>query len=447
MRSLRSLGLFFGFLLLVELTGPGIWADQERGDTGNIQADTPKLCMPVSYRHAVLLKKPPVFVGMLGDRYSEVDEALKGWNQSGVPLTGQWSGKWEPVPCGDDSGLFYFVPLLARTFDWNTDLSLNVFYATILISATAISLIGFFLFGGRREVFFATIIVILAAAYMTYKAGDVYLVQGSVTMMAVPWIYYWYKKKRIKAWDIAGIFALGTGLGVAQWIRSQAAVPLVLLAMVLFAFSSLKSFHKLLITTTLLLGIILPLAYAKILLHRRDTFLAAQSQDFHPVLERHLLWHTVYVGLGYLSNPYVHGWKDTLAADYVQSVNPAVIYGSREYEAILKKRVLYILKKDPKFIFYTVTAKLGTLIIFVLFFMNTSLIKMSRQYKCPTTIAFGITILYSALPGLVAIPAPEYVISMIVICLYYWPISFIENKITKPQTSHVEFNHSTVAFQ
>lgn len=405
----------------------------------------PRLCMPVSYRLPATAPKIPTVVGMLSDRYSEVNEALQGLDESGIPLVGKWSGRWEAVPCGDDSGLFYIVPLLAKTMRWSADRALNVFYIMVLLFSTVVGLIGFILCRGGWQVRLTRVIAIIAAVYVMYKAGDVYLVQGAAALIAVPWIYYWYKERRATFWTVVVFFVLGIILGIAQWVRSQSAVPVVIFAMILFGFSSLKSTWKILLIIVMLIGIAMPLTYANILRHRRNAFLAAQTSNFQPALDHHLLWHTVYVGLGYLNNPYVSGWKDVVAADYVQSVSPSpmIVYGGEEYENILKWRVLNIIKNHPQFIFYTLAAKSGVLISFLVLCMNISMINMISQCRQAVEVAFVTAIAYSAIPGLIAIPVPQYVITMIVLSLCYWAIMAPESNMMKRIFQKREENYAS----
>ena len=172
---------------------------------------------------------------------------------------------------------------------------------------------------------------------------------------------------------------------------------------------------------TLLIGVSLPLFFAQIPLHERDRFLVMHQPGYRNSLSHHLFWHTAYVGLGYLTNPYVPAWRDSVAADYVQSVDPTAIYGGEEYEVLLRSRVKEIVHQDHKFLFYTVAAKSGVLICMLLLCVNLGLMAaLLRPKALGTEVAFWLAMAFAALPGIVAIPVPQYVLGMITLALYYW---------------------------
>jgi hypothetical protein len=377
--------------------------------------------MPVSYREAPQTLPIKTKIAMLGDRYNGVSEALSGWNQSGVPLVGRVDGRWEAVPCGDDTGLFYLVPLLARGAGWNADQSLNVFLLGVLIVAATTGLIGLWLTSFAVWQRVLAFIPIAAGTYVSFRMGDVYVVEASVALMVIPWLLY-VLETRVKSWPrFLIIFLCGVVLGIGQWVRTQSASPVLVFFTVLVCFSLLRHSTRILMLITLLVGMSLPLLYAQLPLHERDRFLSLHQPGYRPPLSHHLLWHTAYVGLGFLTNPYVSAWRDSVAVDYVQSVDPATIYGADVYEAILRVRVGEIVRRDYRFIFYTIAAKAGVLACMLLICTNIALVATIRHPKPPgVEMAFWLAMVFAALPGILAIPVPQYVLGMIVLALYYW---------------------------
>jgi hypothetical protein len=389
--------------------------------TAETAQELPRLCMPVSYRQASLKLPIDTKFAMLEDRYREVKEAVSGWKQSGAPLTGKVGDRWEAVPCGDDTGLFYLVPLLARHTGWDTDRSLNVFLLGILLLAATTGLVGLWLTScGIRQRALA-VVPIVAATYISLRMGDVYIIQASVAIMSIPWLYYVSKTGVRSRQRVLITFLCGIILGFGQWIRTQSASPVLLFFAVVLWCSPVRRFKKGLLAVTLVTGMTLPLLYSTFPIHQRDRFLVRHQPGYRPSLNHHLLWHTAYVGLGYLTNPYVSAWQDSLAVSYVQGVDPATIYGGKEYETILRKRVEEIARYDPKFIFYTVTAKAGVLASILVLCINMAL---GAALCSPKTrgieLAFWLAMAFAALPGIIAIPQPQYVLGMIVLALYYW---------------------------
>jgi hypothetical protein len=122
-----------------------------------------------------------------------------------------------------------------------------------------------------------------------------------------------------------------------------------------------------------------------------------------------------------LTNPYVAAFRDSVAVEYVEAIDPAAIYGGEEYEKLLRSRVKEVVTRDHKFIFYTLAAKAGVLACMLLLFINFGLpAAILRPKSLGTELAFWLALSFAAVPGIVAIPVPQYVLGMITLALLYW---------------------------
>jgi hypothetical protein len=390
-------------------------------DASYNSSQSPKLCSPVSYRQASSAANIKTRIAMLGDRYLEVNEALTGWNESGVPLVGRTKDGWEAVPCGDDTGLFYIVPLLAREAGWNADQSLDVFLMGVIVASAAAGVVGLWLTACGVWQRTLAIQTVATVAYLAYKMGDVYVVETAVVVMLIPWLFYALQPRVRCRVRFLIVFLSGLTLGFSQWIRTGSGFPVLVFFAVLICFSFLRRSIRALMSTVLLIGLSLPLLYAQFPLHERDSFLAAHQPGYRRSLNHHLFWHTAYVGLSYLKNPYVHAWRDSAAVEYVQAIDPAAVYGSAEYEALLRSRVEEIVRRNPGFFFWTLAAKASVLAYMLLLSINIGLaLCLLRPKSLGTELAFWLAMSFAALPGIVAIPMPQYVLGMITLALYYW---------------------------
>jgi hypothetical protein len=394
--------------------------------TRDPSASLPKLCRPVRYRqppHTIAIK---TLVGMLGDRYQEVSESLSGWNETGVPLVGKYDGDWEPVPCGDDTGLFYLVPLLARQTGWSAVKALNVFLLGTLAFSASIGAVGLWLTVSQVWQRSLAIVPIIVGAFLAFRMGDVYLIQGCAVLLVLPWLFYALTGSLNFPRRAAICFSAGIFLGLAQWIRTQSASPLLLFFVVLLCFSSPRRSAKVLLFAILISGMSLPLGYAQSPLRQRERFLVLHQPYYSPTLNSHLFWHTTYLGLAYRGNTYVSAWRDSAAVSYVQGVDSNAIYGGPEYESILRSRVEQIALLDARFFLYTIFAKVGVLAGLLLLYANLGiLVFLFRPKSIGTELAFWLAIAFAALPGIVAIPVPQYVVGMLTIALYYWFYSLV----------------------
>jgi hypothetical protein len=103
--------------------------------------------------------------------------------------------------------------------------------------------------------------------------------------------------------------------------------------------------------------------------------------NYPTVIPAHALWHSVYIGLGYLSNEVVTSYNDQVAYDKVQSLVPGTLYESPEYHHILRQQVGLIVRQHPQLVLYTVAAKLGVIGAMFLVFANVGLIAAERVRK------------------------------------------------------------------
>jgi hypothetical protein len=152
--------------------------------------------------------------------------------------------------------------------------------------------------------------------------------------------------------------------------------------------------------------------------------LKAHQPNYHPVLRQHPFWHTVYIGLGYLSNDYGLAYKDIVAAKKAHELAPDAPYCSPEYETALKTAVIDLLRKDPVFVVGTLLAKFGAVLVYFLFAANFGLLAAIRYPKSwAVEVAFVAGLAFNALFGLVAVPRLSYLEGFIAFAMLYGVIS------------------------
>jgi hypothetical protein len=89
---------------------------------------------------------------------------------------------------------------------------------------------------------------------------------------------------------------------------------------------------------------------------------------------RHPLWHSIYIGLGYLPNDLGLAWKDEVATAKVESLAPNVRFLSPKYEELLREEVVEIVRSRPGFVADTVASKLAETLRKLLTHMTVPLI-------------------------------------------------------------------------
>ena len=151
----------------------------------------------------------------------------------------------------------------------------------------------------------------------------------------------------------------------------------------------------------------LPLLYAQFPLHERDRFLVdASNRAIDASLNHHVFWHTAYLGLSYLTNPYVPAWRDSVAVEVCAGCRSGCDLwwrGIRSASAVARGRDSF--GEITRFVFYTVAAKSGVLACMLLLSINIGLAAaISRPKPRGMELAFWLAMALAALPGIIAIP-------------------------------------------
>ena len=214
--------------------------------------------------------------------------------------------------------------------------------------------------------------------------------------------------------------------GFANQVRGQAGTGVMIFAAILVAFELKRGWvPKVALLATLAVGFLVSVVYFDSLIARRDAFLAASQPGYTQTVDRHSVWHALYIGLGYLKdNPYVPGYGDEVALQAVYSISPSTIPLSPEYESILRGEIFRIAREHPMFIVATLTAKLRVILFLLLCWANFGLLAAAFYPKgWAMESAFWAALAFNALFGLIAIPQVQYLLGFMAFAMIYGVIS------------------------
>jgi hypothetical protein len=65
------------------------------------------------------------------------------------------------------------------------------------------------------------------------------------------------------------------------------------------------------------------------------------------LVEQHGIWHSLYIGLGAVSNPFGIAWDDTNGLQAARNIDPSITYLSAEYFAVLRHEYFRIVMSHP----------------------------------------------------------------------------------------------------
>ena len=375
----------------------------------------------------------PTAIPLMPARYAELQAAFDSYAQGLPPLVAATQTDSGTVYCAlgttDDAGLYYLLPKLAHLFHLAPSEAWTVWFFAILILSFGVGIYGTMHLLKTLPAKILYFIELSFLGALIIKRGDIYQIAPCLALAAVPLLLQNLCSERgdRALWrDAAALGTAGFIFGLAHLVRSHSATGLMLFVIILLLFgTAVRAWHKrLLLVAIVLIGFMLPLLYMNHVADMRDAFLKAHQPNYHPVLRQHPFWHTVYIGLGYLSNDYGLAYKDIVAAKKAHELAPDAPYCSPEYETALKTAVIDLLRKDPVFVVGTLLAKFGAVLVYFLFAANFGLLVAIRYPKSwAVEVAFVAGLAFNALFGLVAVPRLSYLEGFIAFAMLYGVIS------------------------
>ncbi|MBI4022812.1 hypothetical protein HY375_01460 [Candidatus Berkelbacteria bacterium] len=358
-------------------------------------------------------------------RQDSLEQALHGLERTGTPLVSELpDGQLAPAGFTDDVGIYWFIPALARWLDIPVDQAQVVFFWGLMVSALVVGLIATWrLFRSWPERLVATIALGLLATYGLF-IWDVYVISAIAPLLLIPAFLAFLDGGKVSRWHAGFFFLAGLLMASSNLIRSHSGtVVLIFMVVALGSVPTLALKTRVAFALFLVAGLaVIQLVFTG-LIANRDAYLVAHQPGYLPVEDVHPIWHNLYIGFGYLAppfNPFGITYSDTVADQAARSVNPDVDYVSAEYEAILKQQVFEILRTEPRFFFDTIFAKLGIVFFFLLKFANLGLVaKLITRLPAWQEWAFWAAMAFGALPGLLVIPTPHYLLSFLALATLY----------------------------
>lgn len=351
-------------------------------------------------------------ITVMEQRYWQVAETADGYLRTGVPLVALENGHLIASARSDDIGMTYIAPVLIAKTGWSTGTALDFLYV-LMAALGAISgsiclqlsirnpwlrVWGYFLLG--------------VVSALSVRWGDVYITQSSILFGVVPWVVFAYREGRRPAAWIAGAFIMGFAASSVSLIRGQSGTAALIIAILLFLWTpNFARMQRVLIVVALALGILVPMLYARSVIHRRDEYLKQVEPNAANYDPQHLFWHTIYIGMAFVPNPYVPLYRDEIAADRVCQSRSDVHYASTEYEKVLRSATVEFVESHPGLALENIGVKALYVLGDLLIAANFGLIAAWRRRKPPVIeVAFVLAMLFNSVFGLLAIPTRPYLL-------------------------------------
>jgi hypothetical protein len=367
---------------------------------------------------------PRSHIDVMGTRYWDLVYTLRGLQQTGVPLVAI-NGEVVGPSSLDDIGSYYVIPKLSILRGLPVARAIDLFYVAVLLFSLLGGAAGFLVLYGARWAAIVALVGLLLLTAIAYRVGDVYLFYFVTAAIAVPWTLVMVRRPEGGLFPPLFLVLMGILIGTANAVRGHAgtATLLFMCGVLVFGISAIKR-RKLVLVLCLGAGVLIPRVYFEMVVAQRDAFLHARCPEYTSLATQHPFWHAVYSGFGYLQNGYGIKWDDSTSYERVESVAPGTVYGSPQYERILRHEVLLLAWQHPLFVLMTLASKAGVVLCLLVLSINFGILATVVCPKpWPIELAFWSAIGFNALFGLLVMPSPKYLLGLITFAGLYSIVS------------------------
>lgn len=353
-------------------------------------------------------------------RWSCLEGTLAAWQKTGLAFLLDYKDGIFPLEngCADEFGLYYFVPLVAKTFSISLESALWWWDCGLVSVGVIISLSGFWLLIQTNIEKVIACVGVLAVAGVSWIIGDVYIAPFFAASL-LPWLFVclqreWHKRLLVYC-ALSGFMA-----AFSNSIRMYSGFALllgVITALILF-FKTIKKIR--LPAGCLMIGFLGYFLWFSSLIDVRNSYLDEEKISRGVYEQQHLFWHSTYLGFGFLTNPYGVYYGDSCAVEHAQKIDPAIVYPSTKYNELLRKMTFQFCCEHPHFVMRTLFAKAGVLLYYLLICANIGLL-LAFFYRKPWYVdsSYGVILAFSALPSLLTIPIAPYLTGFFTMATFY----------------------------
>ncbi len=353
-------------------------------------------------------------------RWSCLEGTLAAWQKTGLAFLLDYKNGIFPLEngCADEFGLYYFVPLLAKTFRISLESALWWWDCGLISSGVMVAISGFWLLTQTKLEKVIACIGTVAVGIVSWIIGDVYIAPF-LALSLLPWLFVclqrgWHKRFLVYCL-VSGFMA-----AFSNSIRMYSGFALllgVITALILF-FKTIKKIW--LPAGCLAMGFLAYSVWFSSLIMVRNTYLDEQKISRGIYEQQHLFWHSTYLGFGFLTNPYDMYYGDSCAVEHAQKIDPAIVCPSTKYNELLRKMTFQFCYDHPHFVMRTLFAKAGVLLYYLLICANIGLL-LAFFYRKPwyVDIVYATVLVFSALPSLLTIPIAPYLTGFFTVATFY----------------------------
>jgi len=365
-------------------------------------------------------REAPTHFRLMTSRYVSMVQAARGYQCTGTTTVGFDGHHYLQTGRSDDPGMMELIPAVSRLIGMSIANTYDMVMLAVICSGILIGYAGFWRLYPDRRLRAIGVAVFLCFGIAEARVADEYTFQISPLIAGIPWLLHLGLGRKHLALTISAAL-LAFCCSWCSLVRSGSIVICMTFLLTMFAIR--YRIQKPLLPLLLIVLAYVPSAlFERSLIARRDAALAKVGETATAV-NSHPLWHTLYIGLGFIPNSEVPEYRDGVAGDKVRSIDPSVAYTSAKYQAILRGELWRLVKRRPMLVIGILAAKAGIVILLasILLYPARRLI-FAEKSALWLDAAFVLTIAMSAMNGIVAIPRASYLLTFLCLSFLYTSI-------------------------
>ncbi|WP_066402415.1 hypothetical protein [Aliarcobacter cryaerophilus] len=380
-----------------------------------------------------------------GGRYIEVEQSILGINNTNIYGVSGEPSFYHNAGHSDNPGLYIFGQVLHKLFDLNALEVIKTFSILVYSLGFIFFLIGVFLSVKSNKGRILGILSIVFLTLIVINIPSLWVVPYLATSLLLILVYIIDNLKVFK-YKLLIVFIAGLIFGLLDLTRPHASTAVVLFLVLYILFLNKNFIKKLLIIVSLLIGIVFTnIFWNQTINEPRNEFLLKHNPSV-VIQNKHPFWHSIYIGLGYISNPSVSEYRDEIGFQKVASIKEGVSIYSIKYENILKKEVILFIFENTRLFMYQLLIKVGVVSILLLVFMTPFVLySLLHKISFKDSIPFLIAVAFTYLPGILVVPYTYYLVGLVsigsVMFIFYSDkyLSIVENEDKYKYSSSIYF--------
>jgi hypothetical protein len=366
---------------------------------------------------ALLMQQKPTRFRLMATRYVEIVRAARGYNCTGTVSVAFNGRNYTQAGMFDDPGIAELIPTISSLIGISLADTYDLTVFSVISVGIMIGYAGFWRLHPNQRLRWVGGAVFLCLGLAEAAVADVYIFQISPLIAGIPWILYFGLSGKAFALDASAIL-LAFSCSWCSLVRSG--TTLICVGFLIALFIGRCRVQKIVLPSLLIILACVPsMIFEQHLIARRDAALA-RIGEIPTALNSHPLWHSIYIGLGFIHNSEVPEYNDAVALNKVRSIDPTVPYGSKKYDGILKREVFKLAKHRPMLLIETLAAKAGIVILLAAIVLAPARrFLLSERKVLWLDAAFVVSIGMSAMGPILVVPRLPYLLTFLCLTLLY----------------------------